>query len=83
MSQGFNVGGNAGKDGFCRWCGRKLRAFKFANEAYWKDKGMKLGGHGDNHFCGLNCGYSFGLWFARDGKRLTPAPSAKPPKEAV
>jgi len=30
------------------------------------------GDYGDNAFCGLRCGYSFGVSFAALGKRLTP-----------
>lgn len=34
----------------------------------------KLGDYGDGHFCGLRCGYDFGLWFANNGNKLTPTP---------
>lgn len=33
----------------------------------------KPGDYGDGHFCGLNCGYSFGKAIADNGRRLVPA----------
>lgn len=32
----------------------------------------KPGGYGDGHFCGKNCGYSFGVAMANNGRRLQP-----------
>jgi hypothetical protein len=56
--------------GTCRWCGRKLRPYPYRDEPW--AQGQELGGYGDNHFCGLRCGYEFGLRFAELGKRLEP-----------
>lgn len=33
---------------------------------------IEYGTYGDDLFCGLNCGYRFGLTFAEHGKRLKP-----------
>ena len=50
--------------GTCLWCGRKLRKFHL-------NDGSK-GDYGDNAFCGLRCGYSFGVTMAELGKKLMP-----------
>lgn len=51
--------------GTCRWCGRKLRAARFA----WFGNGR--GDYGDGYFCGLRCGYLFGRALARE-RQLVP-----------
>lgn len=35
-----------------------------------KEPAAGLGGYSDNHFCGLRCGYQFGLRMAELGRRL-------------
>lgn len=51
----------------CLWCGRKLRKNK------WKFERLgKLGAYADGVFCGLGCGYHFGVALAWSGRRLTP-----------
>lgn len=49
--------------GTCLWCGKKLRKSKIHNGAF-------KGDYSDNAFCGLRCGYSFGVTFASLGRRL-------------
>lgn len=44
------------KPGRCRWCGQKLRKEQF---------GEGSGGYGDGKFCGLRCGYMFGVEMAK------------------
>lgn len=34
-----------------------------------------LGDYGDGHFCGLNCGYAFAVWFANKGNYIKPKKS--------
>lgn len=46
-------------EGHCRWCGAKLRMEPYPH-------------YGDNQFCGLRCGYRFGVFYADTGKRVTP-----------
>ena len=50
----------------CLYCGRTLRRTSHAEEA-------RQGDYGDNAFCGLRCGYMFGVAFASFGHRLKPA----------
>lgn len=57
------------KPGTCLFCGRKLRAYRFPHHFENPDR---RGDYGDNAFCGLRCGYRFGLAFAVLGRRLTP-----------
>jgi hypothetical protein len=47
----------------CLWCGKKLRKSKHMDER---------GDYGDNAFCGLRCGYSFGVAMEKNGHRLKP-----------
>lgn len=59
-----------GQEGTCLWCGRKLRPYPHRNADYNKDSGKELGDYGDGHFCGLRCGYAFGVRLADLGRRL-------------
>ena len=56
--------------GTCNWCGRKLRPYPFRDARWREGQGKELGGYGDNHFCGLRCGYLFGVQFAQWGHRI-------------
>jgi len=47
----------------CLWCGRKLRK---------RNRSRLPGDYGDGAFCGLRCGYMFGVAMAEFGKRLKP-----------
>lgn len=49
--------------GTCLYCGRKLRKHRYSNER---------GDYADNAFCGLGCGYSFGVIAAKNNFRLEP-----------
>lgn len=49
----------------CLHCGKPLRRFSNRNEPYWKDKKMEWGDYGDGAFCGLRCGYRYGVEAAR------------------
>jgi hypothetical protein len=51
--------------GTCLYCGARLRAAK----SYLLNG---RGDYGDNAFCGLRCGYSFGVVLASLGQRLAP-----------
>lgn len=55
--------------GTCLYCGTKLRAYKYPEHFSNPDR---RGDYGDNAFCGLRCGYQFGLTMAVLGKRLVP-----------
>ncbi len=64
--------------GTCLWCGRKLHKH-FSRD--WPinqlhpSESKTLDGYGDyadNAFCGLHCGYEFGISMAAGGKRLGP-----------
>lgn len=52
--------------GTCLWCGRKLPKSTNTFEP------ERRGRFGDNAFCGIQCGYEFGLTFAISGARLKP-----------
>ncbi len=65
--------GPTNADGSCLWCGRKLRAPRYPGAA--ADFGRR-GDYADGAFCGLRCGYSFGVTLARIGKRLLPVDDA-------
>lgn len=52
------------ESGTCLWCGRKLRRNTRDPEHF--------GDYADNAFCGLRCGYAFGVIAARNGFRLKP-----------
>ena len=58
----------------CRWCGQKLRwptcAFtpdgKYISNPKDRSKQYKKpGDYGDGFFCGLRCGYQYGVAFAK------------------
>jgi hypothetical protein len=67
---GFAERGPVPTDGRCLWCGGPLR----------KPPGLSdVGYSGRGHFCTLGCGWHFGLWFARQGRRLT---SSEPEDQA-
>lgn len=53
-------------EGTCIWCGRKLRLKLYNNTQ------ENRGDYMDNAFCGLRCGYSFGVALASHGYRLQP-----------
>lgn len=57
--------------GTCLWCGSKLRRHVFEKN--------REGGYADNAFCGLRCGYRFGLALAAARYRL----QVYPPPEKV
>lgn len=49
----------------------------FAEKKVVKERtkiGTKPGNYGDGHFCGLSCGYLFGVAMANFGHRLKPKP---------
>lgn len=52
--------------GLCLWCSRKLRAEAIGTT----NPEGHLGRYQDNAFCGLRCGYRFGVMFASFGNRL-------------
>lgn len=57
--------GDNSERGRCRWCGRKLRAYRWP-EHFPLDPNPR-GDYGDGLFCGLRCGYRFAVQVARDG----------------
>lgn len=57
------------KPGTCLFCGKKLRAYRYPDLF---PNPNRRGDYGDNAFCGLRCGYRFGLAFAALGRRLAP-----------
>lgn len=74
--------GYKGEPETCLWCGKKLPRLKLVEsvivtteEGYhseFKPTGeVRVGYRGDQTFCTLTCGYSFGLAFAQHGQRLT------------
>lgn len=48
----------------CLWCGKRLRTARFAQPD------ARKGDYQDGAFCGLRCGYMFGVWAAKLGFRL-------------
>lgn len=69
--------------GCCLWCGRKLRLSSAStNEAIVARDPTAVGtrgDYGDNAFCGLRCGYYFGVRLAVFGRRLQVVQPAPPP----
>jgi hypothetical protein len=61
------------KAGTCLYCGRRLRKAPapYGAEGY-------RGDYADNAFCGLRCGYSFGVALAAHGRRLVETTEAQP-----
>ena len=69
--------GASNRIGTCLWCGNKLRKYRYRvgglSDKRFGTKAhpdAQLGDYGDNVFCGLGCGYEFGLELARHGRRL-------------
>lgn len=62
--------------GTCLWCGTKLRAYRWREQDGAVERGMQLGGYGDNAFCTVRCAACFGLSLAKLGRRLTPGTKA-------
>lgn len=71
----------AGQPGTCLWCGRKLRrttvlaspgdpGARPLGARTWVRPAAGLGAYADDCFCGLRCGYQFGLRRAQLGDRL-------------
>lgn len=68
--------------GACHWCGRMLKGAKIANDPRFPEwKGTK-GDYGDNAFCGLRCGFAFGVTLAIAGRRLQMPTSPVPTQPA-
>jgi hypothetical protein len=57
----------------CLWCGRPLRRDNFDtfNKSNVVTHAARLSDNDDAPFCGLRCGYMFGLSLAQQGHRLT------------
>ncbi len=64
----------SGDPGTCIWCGRKLRK-ESHHMAAAHERDRLLGDYGDGVFCGLRCGYSFGLRLSEFGRRLQHKPA--------
>jgi hypothetical protein len=76
--------GATNKTDTCRWCGRKL--VWVCNTQYEESAApngkrrivsrtrryQAPGAYGNGHFCGLTCGYQFGLTLATAGHVLVP-----------
>lgn len=76
--------GYRGEAGTCLWCGEKLRhervmaddadkgnpTYKVEGANFATIKAAKAGRYQDDRFCGLGCGYQFGLRMADLGRRL-------------
>jgi len=63
--------GPSNRPGTCLWCGARLRAYRFRD--LLEPNGINSdarGGYADDSFCGLRCGYEFGLAMVRNGHRL-------------
>jgi hypothetical protein len=56
----------------CLWCGRKLPSVKRHRV------NLGRGTYGDGFFCGLRCGYMFGIIAAGTGMRLTTTSTENP-----
>lgn len=51
----------------CLNCGKPLRRFRYRDTEHNVGKGREYGDYGDNHFCGLTCGYRWSIaMLARD-----------------
>lgn len=46
------------REGCCVWCGCRLRITPYQDDA--RGEGLR-GDYGDNLFCGLRCGYQYGV----------------------
>lgn len=70
MARLYGSRGEPGGPCRCLWCGDKLPAPPAAKIKAQPALAGRRGGFADNAFCGLDCGYSFGLEMAVLGKRL-------------
>jgi hypothetical protein len=92
MSGDYQDFGYEDKPETCLWCGRKLKHLKVIDpEASRTTPGHyvikpadKLGSQQDDCFCGLRCGYQFGVRMAELGERLAKShqPSVRAEEEA-
>lgn len=60
-------------EGSCLWCGATLKPARAHDELLARvglDAVKVVGDYGDGRFCGLRCGYAFGVWAAHLGFRL-------------
>jgi hypothetical protein len=70
--------GYSGQSATCLWCGRRLRRTTVLDTGRMEREGLSyavrpaagLGAYADDCFCGLRCGYQFGLRQAQLGGRL-------------
>ena len=69
-SRSFAEKGDPAAPGVCLWCGTGLRLAKVANHPTIDSHRDARGDYGDNAFCGMRCGYFFGLRLAILGSRL-------------
>lgn len=53
----------------CLQCGKKLKPYKWHEEEWAKERDLGWGRKGDNLFCGINCGYQYGVHSARHQQR--------------
>jgi hypothetical protein len=60
--------------GTCRWCGRPLRVYFRDRDKPAKEQ--RRGDYGDEMFCGLRCGYLYGLGAIKVGAILEKNPDA-------
>lgn len=70
----FAERGDPGAPGACLWCGAKLRGVGPAIRKVHPDLVEARGDYGDNAFCGMRCGFSFGRRLAVLGSRLRVKP---------
>ena len=63
--------GDNNADGACLWCGRQLRV---KVHPAIQEKFPLRGDYRDGAFCGLRCGYAFGIAAAIAGHRFTAKP---------
>jgi hypothetical protein len=70
QARAFAEKGDPLAPGVCLWCGDKLRLAKIANHPTIDTHREARGDYGDNAFCGIRCGYAFGLRLACIGSRL-------------
>jgi hypothetical protein len=66
----FAANGDPMGPGNCHWCGARLNLCRLANHPTIASHRDARGAYGDNSFCGLRCGYAFGVQMAVLGRRL-------------